>query len=97
MFPNKLNVMRFIGLHCPIRIIYGDNDHWCTRSQMDELQTFLDAGEVENVDIEFVSSLRHDYVSDPETCVPVVVDFIVQNIWSHCEMRTPERSIRSKL
>jgi hypothetical protein len=64
---------------------------------MDELQTAIDAGEIENVDITFVSDLRHDYVSDPEHSVPVVVDFIVQNVRSQEETNIIKSLLRSKL
>jgi hypothetical protein len=64
---------------------------------MDELQTFIDTDEIKNVDIKFVPDLRHDYVSDPENCVPVVVDFVVENVRSQGERYTDKPSLRSKL
>lgn len=75
--------MRFIGRRCHTALLFGGNDHWAPEFHIDDLKDLLQKGSVSNVTILHAPQLQHDFVCQPDTSVPIVVDFCVEQILRH--------------
>lgn len=70
----------------------GNNDPWAPESVMEEMKDLVEkksggVGGVErsNMSVTYDPRLKHDYVMDPNVSVPIVVNFIVDQVlllWS---------------
>jgi hypothetical protein len=73
--------MRFIGRHCAVAMLFGGNDQWAPELVMDELRDLICKGMVSaRVSVTHEPLLQHDYVTDPKTSVPLVVEFVVEQV-----------------
>jgi len=91
--------MRFIDQRCHTALLFGGNDHWAPEFHIDDLKDLLQKGSVSNLSIRHAPQLQHDFVCQPDTSVPIVVDFCVEQILHHVsgERLTFTENVRSKL
>lgn len=78
----QIFTLRYIGRHCPVTMLFGGNDHWAPESVKQELQDLIGRGTFgdANIVVKLETRLKHDFVTDPITSVPLVVEFVVGQV-----------------